>query len=80
MNTAELKKNFHILIDSLDNENLLISFYEIIKKRSSAKEGQLWASLTRKEQDDLLLSLEECANSENLIDHEEMKKKHKKWL
>jgi hypothetical protein len=30
MNTIELKKNFHILIDSIDNENLLINFYDII--------------------------------------------------
>ena len=35
MDTIELKKNFHLLIDSIDNEILLINFYEIIKKRSS---------------------------------------------
>jgi hypothetical protein len=80
MNTIALKKNFHLLIDSIENENLLISFYELMKKRSSTKEGQLWNKLTQKEQDELLLSLEESEISGNLISHDEMVKKHKKWL
>jgi hypothetical protein len=80
MNTIELKKNFHLLIDSIENENLLISFYELIKKRSSTKEGQLWNRLTKQEQEELLISLEEIVNPENLISHEEMTRKHKKWL
>jgi hypothetical protein len=77
MNTIELKQNFHHLIDSIDNEKLLINFYELIKTRSSAKEGQLWNKLTDQEQKELLLSLEESKNPENLISHDEMVKKHK---
>ena len=76
----ELKQNFHHLIDSIDNENLLMNFYNFIKKRTTAKEGQLWNNLTEQEQQELILSLEESKNPENLIDHEEMKLKHKKWL
>lgn len=44
------------------------------------KEGQLWNNLTNKEQEELLLSFDESKNPENLIDHEDMKKKHEKWL
>ena len=80
MNTLELKQNFHLLIDSIDNKKLLLNFYDLIKKRASAKEGQLWDKLSKQEQEELLLSLEESKNPENLIDHEEMKKKHTKWL
>lgn len=80
MNTIELKQNFHHLIDSIDNENLLINFYDLIKKKSSAKEGQLWDQLTDTERDELLLSLEESKNPENLVPHEQMRKKHGKWL
>jgi hypothetical protein len=80
MNTTALKKNFHLLIDNIENENLLISFYELMKKRSSSKEGEIWNKLTQKEQDELLLSLDESENSDNLINHDEMIKKHKKWL
>jgi len=76
----ELKQNFHHLIDRIDDEKLLIIFYDLIKKRSSAKEGQLWNRLTDLEQQELLLSLEESKNPENLISHEDMVKKHKKWL
>ena len=80
MNTIELKKNFHLLIDSIDNENLLINFYNLIKKRSSTKDGQLWSRLTKAEQEELLLSLEESDNPENLISREDMITKHKEWL
>ena len=61
-------------------KKLLDHFYELIKKRSSAKEGQLWNELTDQEQKELLLSWEESKNPENLISHEEMKIRHKKWL
>lgn len=62
MNAIEIKKNFHQLIDSIENENLLISFYELMKKRNATQEGQLWNSLTKPEQDELLLALEESDN------------------
>ncbi|MGF7141285.1 hypothetical protein [Roseimarinus sediminis] len=80
MNTIDIKQSFHHLIDSIDNENLLISFYDLIKKRSIAKEGQLWNNLSEQEQQELLLSFEESKNPENLINHDDMKLKHKKWL
>ena len=80
MNPIELKKNFHLLIDSIDNENLLVSFYDLIKKRSSTKEGQLWSRLSKAEREELLLAFEESDNHENLISHDEMVTKHKKWL
>lgn len=80
MNTIELKQSFHHLIDSIDNKDLLIHFYDLIKKRTTAKEGKLWNNLTEQEQQELILSLNESKNPKNLIDHEEMKIKHKKWL
>jgi len=80
MNAIKLKQNFHHLIDSIDNEILLMNFYDLIKKRSSDNEGQLWNRLTTQEQKELLLSLEESKDPENLIDHDEMVKKHRKWL
>jgi len=80
MNTIEIKQSFHHLIDSIDNENLLLHFYDLMKKRSVAKEGQLWNKLTEQEQQELILSFEESKNPEKLIDHEDMKIKHKKWL
>jgi len=80
MNTIELKQNFHHLIDSIDNEKLLINFYDLIKKRTTVKEGQLWNNLTEQEKQELILSLDESKKPENLIDHEEMTIKHKLQL
>ena len=80
MGTPELKKHFHQLIDKIDNEDLLFKFYDLMKRSSSSREGQLWNRLTKEEQEELLRSVEESENSENLISHEEMKSKHKKWL
>ncbi|MBU2651642.1 MAG: hypothetical protein KKA81_11960 [Bacteroidetes bacterium] len=80
MDALEIKNNFHKLIDSIDNDNLLINFYNLLKNRSSVKDGQLWSRLTLQEQDELYFTIEECESEDNLIPNEEMKKKHKKWL
>ena len=80
MNTIELKKNFHNLIDSIDNVSLLADFYDLLKKRLSGDEGRLWKNLTKIEQEELLMAFEESEDPDNLISHEDMRKKHEKWL
>lgn len=80
MTTAEIRNNFHNLIDNISNEVLLIRFYDLMLKSHHSKKGTLWSRLSKKEQKELLLSEEESRNPENLIDHDEMAKKHKKWL
>ena len=80
MDTTELKKSFHLLIDSIDNENLLLNFYDLLKQRTNAKDGRLWDKLDYEEQKELLHAVEESKSEENLISSDELKKKHKKWL
>jgi hypothetical protein len=80
MTTLELKNSFHHLIDSIDNENLLLKFYDLMKSRTSSKEGDLWSRLTNEEQEELLSAFKESENEENIISHTEIMKKHKKWL
>ena len=80
MTTLELKNNFHHLIDSIDNENLLRKFYELMLRKRSTKEGALWGKLSKEERDELLLANEECENPENIIAHEDVKQKYSKWL
>jgi hypothetical protein len=80
MNAIELKRNFHDLIDKIENESLLMDFYELMKNRTSGEDGKLWSRLSVKEQKSLLQTLEETKNPNNVIIHSEMKKKHKKWL
>jgi hypothetical protein len=80
MTTIEIKKNFHSLIDSIDNENILLFFYDLMKRRSTSKEGQIWNRLSNDQKQELLLSVRESENPDNLISHEDLKNKHKKWL
>jgi len=80
MTTLELKNNFHHLIDSIENENLLQEFYELMLRKRSSKDGRLWAMLSKDEIEELLLANEESENVDNLISHEDMKKKYSKWL
>ena len=80
MTTLELKNSFQHLIDSIDNENLLLKFYDLMKSRTSSKEGNLWSRLTNEEQEELLSTFKESENEENIISHTEIMKKHKKWL
>ncbi|MCX6249746.1 MAG: hypothetical protein NTX61_03245 [Bacteroidetes bacterium] len=80
MTAIELKNNFHHLIDSIDNENLLKEFYELMLRKRTSKDGRLWAMLSKDEIEELLAANEESENSENLIPHEKMKKRYSKWL
>ncbi|MEI8046299.1 MAG: hypothetical protein WCI92_02875 [Bacteroidota bacterium] len=80
MDTTELKKSFHLLIDSIDNENLLLDFYDLLKRRTKVKDGRLWDKLDYEEQKELLNAVEESKSEKNLISSDELKKKHKKWL
>ena len=80
MDTLKLKKDFHNLIDNINNERLLSEFYALIKRRISNKEGKLWKSLTKEEEEELNLAFKESENLENLISQEDIRKKHKKWL
>ncbi len=80
MKTSEIKNNLHSLIDSIDNEKLLMKFYDLMTKSSSNKEGELWKRLTEEEKSILLVSESESKYEKNLIDFESQKDKHKKWL
>ena len=80
MTTIELKKNFHRLIDSINNEGLLLRFYDLILKKKNLKDGSLWNNLSISEQEELILSDAESHDQDNLIDNQNMSKKHIKWL
>jgi hypothetical protein len=80
MTTIEIRKNFHSLIDSIDNENILLFFYDLMKKKSTCKEGQIWNRLSNDQKQELLISVQESENPDNLICHDDFKNKHKKWL
>ena len=81
MGTHELRQDFHQLIDSIEDKIILQRFYKLFKAEvSSENKGELWKKLSVLEQNDLLISYAESENPDNLISHNEMKKKHQKWL
>jgi TRAP-type C4-dicarboxylate transport system substrate-binding protein len=51
-----------------------------MKNRTSTKDGNLWARLTKEEQDELLAAFDESQDEKNLKGQDDMMKKHKKWL
>jgi hypothetical protein len=80
MNTIELRKNFHNLIDSINNESILTKFYSIMARMNERDDGKLWGKLTLDEQEELIRADIESRDPSNLIPHEEIQEKHKKWL
>jgi len=80
MDSIELRNNFHILIDSIKNDALLMRFYDIMTRAKNTKEGILLGRLTKEEYKELMLAYKESEDEENLLSHKEMKEKHKKWL
>jgi len=58
MKHSDIKNSFHHLIDEIDNDGLLIRFYELLKESKGQNEGDLWNQLSD-EQRDLLLLTEE---------------------
>lgn len=80
MNTLELKSNFHKLIDNIDNENILSSFYGMMSSANDHKEGSLWARLSPEERQELIEIEKETQNDDNLISHSDIKEKHRRWL
>ena len=80
MNTIELKNNFHQLIVSINNDNILSKFYAIMAKMKERTDGKLWARLSIEEQEELIRADIDSNDPVNLIPQTEIQKKHLKWL
>ena len=80
MKPSDIRSNFHNLIDRIDNESLLMKFYDLMIKSTTSKEGQLYKQLTKEQKSLLMLAEEESNNPDNLISYNQQKKKHQKWL
>jgi hypothetical protein len=81
MTPLNIKTSLHQLIDSIDDEAQLNKAYQVIETLSILnEEGALWAKLSPEQQKELLEVEEESHNPESLTAHEEMMKRHKKWL
>lgn len=80
MTTELLKKEFHDLIDKIDNDLLLEQFYKALNYRNNNSRYELWDSLSESEKEEVLLAFEESKDENNLKSYEQIKEKHNKWL
>lgn len=74
------KDDFHRLIDTIENEEVLKGYYKLVQRLAVQESGELWNSLTTEEQEELMVSYKESFAPENQIAHEDVKKQHVKWL
>lgn len=75
-----IKERFHKLIDSIEDEQDLQSYYLLVEQLQKTTSGKLFDALSRAEKDELLLSYNESFKSDNLISHEVVREEHSKWL
>lgn len=80
MDITTIKTNFHQLIDHIENEELLATFYQLLTQRSQQQNGQLWERLTEEEKNELLLADDESKDSSNWLGDKEVRQRHQQWL
>jgi hypothetical protein len=78
MTTIELKTNLHLIIDSIDNVSILAKFYFIIMNMKNVSDGDLWNSLSKEQQEELIISDTESDDENNLVPHSRILNKFKK--
>jgi len=76
----KIKDDFHHLIDTIEDEQLLKSYYQLIQNMNNQSEGALWKALSEKQKKELLLSYDESFDEKNLLSHKQVKLQHEKWL
>ena len=81
MNTLELKGSLLDLISKVDDNRRLARLFEAYHEIFATEDNSdWWDDLPNEQKFRLTKSIEESYETKNLIDHEEMKKKHAKWL
>jgi hypothetical protein len=80
MNTLELKGSLLDLIAKANDNTRLARLFEAYNEIFSTDETDWWDELPVEQQMRLTQSIKESYDPKNLTDHEEMKKKHAKWL
>ncbi|MBK9222984.1 MAG: hypothetical protein IPO16_12820 [Saprospiraceae bacterium] len=72
MTRPKLVDNISNLIKSIEDEELLQSLYDMLKRHKSSKPGELWNTLTLEQKDEVLKAYDESDDEESLIPMEEI--------
>ena len=78
MSVLELKGELHEMIVSIQTEQTLLKVLEFLKE--VVEEEDLYYLLSDEQKEKLKKSIENSKNKTNLLNHEDVKKKHARWL
>jgi len=78
MKLAELKSEFHNLIDQVNDPEIIEQFYNAMSQSLQA-EGRLWRSLSPQQQQEVLEAYEESEDENNPISLDLIKAKYDNW-
>jgi hypothetical protein len=77
---VNIKNEFHILIDRFNDDYYLSKFYQLMSGFEEQKDSLLWKNLSNSEKEELMQSLSEAEDINQLVAHEDVLEKYKKWL
>ena len=78
MSVLELKSELHEIIVMLQSEEALLKILESAKQ--AVEDEDLWDLLSTSQVEKLKQSIENSRDKNQLLNHEDVKKKHAKWL
>ncbi len=77
MTKTEIKQNIHSIVETMDNENILIQVNEMLEAISN--ESISFGNLSTEEQKSIQKGIEQLSNGEK-IEYEDVKKNYPEWL
>lgn len=77
MTKTEIKQNIHSLVDTMDNENILIQVKEMLE--SISNDSISFVKLSKEEQNSIRKGIDQLDNGKK-IDYEDIKKNYPEWL
>lgn len=78
MELAELKSQFHQLIDQINDRSMMEQFFDAMSQSLHA-DGALWSSLSQYQQEGIINAHVESKDDGDLISLNELKAKYAKW-
>ncbi len=74
------KEEFHQLIDSIEDENVLRAYFELVRMLNLPAEGRLMKDLSSDQRAELMSSYQESFDEGQWVSQEEMKNRNTQWL
>jgi predicted transcriptional regulator len=78
MNVVTLKQDIHLLIDSITDSEILHAVKTLLEKNAKVQ-TDWWETISEEERAEILQGLSEADNND-LMAHDEVMEKYKKWL